>query len=420
MGKQKHVDAEFLQDMLPEQQGGENSATGAKQIQGDGLNSPAAESLQPNADQASVAAPKSRRTDRKRARKVPAGVTTSATAKNKKRVGQPKNQSVAQKRAVQNSATADKTAPTEVKKKRKKRKIKSDAELVKANGPRVRELRLSLGLSQAGLADGICTQATISLVEKQNKMPSMDTMIKVAERLHEQVSDLIMRQDSYAHSRLQFIEDQMHHYKFKQAFNALLTIEESRIESNALVRQYHSMMGALELLTRDNPVEAGGHFARVLATTKQNTNAIANVVAKLGLGLAYADLGKLEKTQVLVKDATKVLGGIDTNNANLADDGVALYWYLTMCYQALSERALAVETSKQAITQALKNGNLYLLDEIYATTAECLESLGGARNRNKAITATQRALSLARIVGNQDLVNKLVAKSDESVIVNCK
>ena len=46
-------------------------------------------------------------------------------------------------------------------------------------GEKVRQFRKRKGMSQKELADGICTQATISLIEKKSKIPSMKIMMKI-------------------------------------------------------------------------------------------------------------------------------------------------------------------------------------------------------------------------------------------------
>ncbi|MCM3179166.1 helix-turn-helix domain-containing protein [Cytobacillus horneckiae] len=52
-----------------------------------------------------------------------------------------------------------------------------------AIGKKVKELRKSLGLSQAELAEGICTQAQISNIENGDVIPLASTLYLLAQRL---------------------------------------------------------------------------------------------------------------------------------------------------------------------------------------------------------------------------------------------
>ena len=55
---------------------------------------------------------------------------------------------------------------------------------MKLRGDVLKQIRRKRGLSQTALAEGICTQATISLMEKQNRLPKMDILTAICERLN--------------------------------------------------------------------------------------------------------------------------------------------------------------------------------------------------------------------------------------------
>lgn len=46
-------------------------------------------------------------------------------------------------------------------------------------GSKVKQYRKQKNLSQQELADGICTQATVSLMEKKDKIPSIKIILQV-------------------------------------------------------------------------------------------------------------------------------------------------------------------------------------------------------------------------------------------------
>ncbi|CCO13055.2 helix-turn-helix family protein [Carnobacterium maltaromaticum LMA28] len=54
---------------------------------------------------------------------------------------------------------------------------------MKTLGDVIKEKRLAKGLKQGELAEGICTQATISNLENKSGMPNLPILIAIANRL---------------------------------------------------------------------------------------------------------------------------------------------------------------------------------------------------------------------------------------------
>lgn len=50
-------------------------------------------------------------------------------------------------------------------------------------GDKLKQIRKARGMSQAELAKGICTQATISLIEKKEQVPSTKILLEICKRL---------------------------------------------------------------------------------------------------------------------------------------------------------------------------------------------------------------------------------------------
>lgn len=286
------------------------------------------------------------------------------------------------------------------------------------NGGKVRDYRKHLGMSQSALADGICTQATISLIEKQNKVPNMNTLISVAKRLNIGVEELIVRSLGYGEKQIISAEAQLQHYKFGRVLSLLGNIEEKQLDEITLVQRYHYLLGTCALFYSRDLVTAAVHYSRVLATARRQISGVPIVVAKLGLALTYAEMGKIDKTSLLVEEASEAIKQLQPEINSYAGMDVTVLWYLACCYNRLGERDDALETIKKAQQRALANGQLYLLDEIYSVYSECIRKMGGSRSNRMANAAQDTALTLAKILGNRSLVNRVTSKSDESVIAN--
>ncbi|CAM3177825.1 helix-turn-helix domain-containing protein [Leuconostoc rapi] len=59
------------------------------------------------------------------------------------------------------------------------------------DGKAIRAARKKMRLSQVELADGITTQATISLVENQNRVPNADVLLAILDRLNLDISEFV-------------------------------------------------------------------------------------------------------------------------------------------------------------------------------------------------------------------------------------
>ena len=71
---------------------------------------------------------------------------------------------------------------------------------MKILGEKIRHYRKLRGISQSELADGICTQATVSLIEKKDKIPSMEILVRICERLGITMNLVIVNDDSQIYS----------------------------------------------------------------------------------------------------------------------------------------------------------------------------------------------------------------------------
>jgi len=59
------------------------------------------------------------------------------------------------------------------------------------DGKAIRAARKKMRLSQVELAEGITTQATISLVENQNRVPNADVLLAILDRLNLEISEFV-------------------------------------------------------------------------------------------------------------------------------------------------------------------------------------------------------------------------------------
>lgn len=287
----------------------------------------------------------------------------------------------------------------------------------KIKGELVRDCRQNLGMSQTALAEGICTQATVSLIEQKNKMPKMPTLIALARRLNLDVEELIVRDLSENEEQIAKAEDALHQYQFGKALHTLNQIKVSKLTDVGLRQRYHYLLGGLYLFSSQNVQKAMEQFSAILAIANRREVTVPVTLAKLGLGVGFARMGQSEQTGIYMHEVKDSLTKLRLDANCYSGEDITMLWYQAQCELALGEPAHALRTIRTALKKALKAGRLYLLDEIYMTYSECCQA-SGSRYSEEGMNAESCALTLAGVVGNDQLVNRIVAKCDESVVAN--
>lgn len=114
-------------------------------------------------------------------------------------------------------------------------------------GERVRHYRKLKGLSQAELAKGICTQATISLIEKRNKVPSMNILVRLVERLGVTMADIVVENRDKTQQILSAVEKLVRHSEFDAAKETLNKLNVDKLKNSDDKKRFYYFKGMIEL-----------------------------------------------------------------------------------------------------------------------------------------------------------------------------
>lgn len=221
----------------------------------------------------------------------------------------------------------------------------------------LKQIRRKRGLSQTALAEGICTQATISLMEKQNRLPKMDILTAICERLNISSDRIVENEVSGINETFNQIVDNLISRNFEDASALLKKVHVKNLESDFDKQRYYYLVGMVQV--ENNQIdEAIFNFELVLtqfATTSAN---IYLAMTTAGMALAYLKRGDKERAARLTNRSVKLI-----DNRKLI--GSLHQWASIDCqiaelYLQLEDPDNAIEVANKGIELCREHDSLFL------------------------------------------------------------
>lgn len=278
------------------------------------------------------------------------------------------------------------------------------AEKMRILGARVRAYRKARGLSQKDLAKNICTQATISLIEKRNKIPSMQILLKLCSRLGIQLNDVIVETDDQAVQIFREVGYAVRTAQYRNAESRLDRVKLRSLKENDEIKAYYYYRGQLQLMNHDNPDEAIFNFGMLLNEFNNRSKDIYSLMSRLGLGLAYAKKGEFDKAELFVNQAVRDLDEFDSDSPDLVQDQVSSYLQAAKFFQEIGKDGRTLSLAKKGIKLSEQNNSLFLLEDIYQTMALSQLKLDDGKNAQQNMYI---AYALALVSKNQRLAESI-------------
>lgn len=263
---------------------------------------------------------------------------------------------------------------------------------MRLRGDVLKQIRRKRGLSQTALAEGICTQATISLMEKQNRLPKMDILTAICERLNISSDRIVENEVSGINETFNQIVDNLISRNFEDASALLKKVHVKNLESDFDKQRYYYLVGVVQV--ESNQIdEAIFNFELVLtqfATTSAN---IYLAMTTAGMALAYLKRGDKERAARLTNRSVKLI-----DNKKLI--GSLYQWASIDCqiaelYLQLEDPDNAIEVANKGIELCREHDSLFLLDELYLYIGRSYILKNDKEEAKKALKIAE-SLSIAR------------------------
>ena len=263
---------------------------------------------------------------------------------------------------------------------------------MRLRGDVLKQIRRKRGLSQTALAEGICTQATISLMEKQNRLPKMDILTAICERLNIQPDRIVENEVSDVNDTFNQIIDALTDQEYDLAKQLISKISIKSLNSDFDKQRYYYLLGMVQI-SQDQIDDAIFNFELVLthfATTSAN---IYLAMTTAGMALAYLKRDDHERAVRLTDRAVKLI-----DNKKLI--GSLHQWASINCqiaelYWRLGEPEKALASAQRGIQLCRDRDSLFILDQLYLYVGRAYIAMGEKEKAKQALEVA-KSLSIAR------------------------
>lgn len=162
------------------------------------------------------------------------------------------------------------------------------------------DARKAQGLSQSELADGICTQATLSRFENNGQVPNLKILIKLCNRINLPLSELFPKvgvKYSEVVEKMNKAEFFLITSKYERAQALITSIDISQIEDTQLVLRYHYLNGFIMIFQEKPILDISFTFDQILLEEEKIDTVIFRLLAYTGIGMVYSREGDLTKAE---------------------------------------------------------------------------------------------------------------------------
>lgn len=269
---------------------------------------------------------------------------------------------------------------------------------MKLKGEKLKDIRRKRGLSQTALAEGICTQATISLMEKQDRIPKMNILNAICSRLNIEVSELIEDDDVSMTALFDHISLMMIHHQYGDASKELKKIKVNKLENEFDKQRYYYLLG-MSQVQAGQVDEAIFNFELILTQFSTVSANIYWALTTVGMAWAYIKRDNRDRAAKFVQRAVNLMDKKKMTGGRA--QWQVLYESIAHLYIELGEYDQAAEMAQRGIDLCRQSESLFMLASYY-------KLLGQALSHTDKVDEAKADLEIARAVATagdkQDIV----------------
>lgn len=282
-------------------------------------------------------------------------------------------------------------------------------------GDKIKKSRLENGLTQAELAEGICTQASISNLENNTSTPSLMILLEIGSRLNielNELSEYAIEQANPIFTVFKKVQDLRSQFKLKEACDLIKKeIDVKELKTNQEKKQYYYYLGITSLLGDNKISDATYNFNLGLQLEIEPQLEFLDILITNGIGLAYFMNSEEDKALTYFEKSLAGLDGFMKRTVSL-DESIEitkLYYTSANFYSKIKEYNKAIDLCTVGIRVQQNHHINYDLERLYYEKAFNLAQLGKLTEARENYGFAE---SLAKMSGN-DLVIDVIQKDIE-------
>lgn len=286
-------------------------------------------------------------------------------------------------------------------------------------GIKIKNKRLLKNLTQAELAYEICTQATISNLESNGNVPTLNILLAIAKRLGIEISELseiinisdyIKKEEKWNTQVLNRLRMLCSKLKYQEAYDLLLTeLKFDELKDRFELRQYYYYKGITSLLAKENFADAHFNFNLALSTGEQRELDLFDVLSTNGIAMAYFLDSEIDKARTYFDKAllqlNQLMDYLNLNQESL--EIIKIYYNTAKFHSSVKEYQKAIELCTLGIALQKQQNMNFELDKLYYEKGFNLYQLG---RKKEAEEYYYYAAALAKM-DNHDLILEVIKKN---------
>ncbi|GAD16002.1 helix-turn-helix domain-containing protein [Lentilactobacillus otakiensis DSM 19908 = JCM 15040] len=279
-------------------------------------------------------------------------------------------------------------------------------------GSLIRNARKNKGMSQVQLADGICTQATISSIENQNACTSVEILFAICKKLDVKITD-VTKNTRYGDKVFSYIEEDMRNHLYADANKHIDQIDCKKLNTRYLKGKYHCYRGFIELYINDDINEAIYNFNLQLTQYAAEEFTFYQAWSNLGIRLAYQKLGKLNRAEGFIDSSAKILAKVKKAGKHDMIVIVDLYVDIIAAYAELEKYDRALMLIHEILHELTQRDLIYKVDVLAELESKCLYAKG------EVVQGTMKqfaAMFIAELRGNTELAEKILKRNQVHIV----
>ncbi|AOA00573.1 MULTISPECIES: helix-turn-helix domain-containing protein [Carnobacterium] len=271
-------------------------------------------------------------------------------------------------------------------------------------GDKVKKLRIEKKLTQSQLAEGICTQVTISKIENHNNIPTMNILSKICDRLGAEINDVcIVEGDSNTNYNLfKKVDTLCNQLQHKEAYDLLVSsINEDELDNIHDKKLYYYYVGITRLIGFNEFEEALHYFNLELILERSSNLDFVDVLVTNSIGIAYDSKNDIKKAKVYFDKSIDDIQELNKVEADNFTKLLKIYYNAAKFYSKIEIYDKAISLSDIGIDLLQKDKSYYMLDFLYYEKGFNLLKKG---NKKEAEEFYFLAMACAIMNGNDNIV----------------